>query len=98
MHKEILEKAVRKAVENGWRHHVWPRGKEVEYMTMEGVDVRPILFSHDFAKALWGDYPVHFVDQYAPTAEAKDDLGNWQYHLQQMVVADDPIRYLGENI
>lgn len=22
----------------------------------------------------------------------------WQYHLQQMVVADDPIKYLGENI
>lgn len=22
----------------------------------------------------------------------------WQYHLQQMVVADDPIKYLGENM
>lgn len=22
----------------------------------------------------------------------------WQYHLQQMVIADDPIKYLGENI
>jgi hypothetical protein len=22
----------------------------------------------------------------------------WQYHLQQMVVADDPIAYLGEHI
>jgi len=21
----------------------------------------------------------------------------WQYHLQQMVIADDPIKYLGEN-
>lgn len=23
---------------------------------------------------------------------------NWQYHLQQMVIAEDPIKYLGENI
>jgi hypothetical protein len=23
---------------------------------------------------------------------------NWQHHLQQMVIADDPIKYLGENI
>jgi len=22
----------------------------------------------------------------------------WQYHLQQMVIAPDPIKYLGENI
>ena len=22
----------------------------------------------------------------------------WQYHLQQMVIADDPIKYLGDNI
>lgn len=24
--------------------------------------------------------------------------GGWQYHLQQMVLADDPIRYLGEHL
>jgi len=24
--------------------------------------------------------------------------GGWQYHLQQMVIAEDPIKYLGENI
>ncbi len=27
-----------------------------------------------------------------------DHKENWQYHLQQMVIADDPIEYLGENI
>lgn len=25
-------------------------------------------------------------------------IPTWQYHLQQMVIADDPIKYLGENI
>jgi hypothetical protein len=23
---------------------------------------------------------------------------NWRYHLQQMVIADDPIKYLGDNV
>jgi hypothetical protein len=47
------------------------------------------LTANDFAaaKALWG--------------LAVDDAthkNNWHYHLQQMVIADDPIQYLGEHI
>lgn len=52
-----------------------------------------IMYRHDFAKALWGEEKCDwgamgsvFVDR------------EWQYHLQQMVIAEDPIEYLGDNL
>lgn len=50
-----------------------------------------IIFNHDFAKALWGEDVEHhlYKDVWIP---------EWQYHLQNMVIDEDPIRYLGENI
>lgn len=67
-----------------------------------------LVFNHDFAKALWhrkGEakmyyhYPTRwklFRDDELATTTAL--LTEWQYHLQQMVIADDPIAYLGENM
>jgi hypothetical protein len=65
-----------------------------------------LIFNHDFAKALWGDqeelfhYPESEV--VAPNNHQKQSemayQQVWRYHLQQMVIADDPIQYLGENI
>ena len=54
-----------------------------------------LIFNHDFAKALWGEEPYGFegtdvMIEY-PSLE-------WQHHLQQMVLSDDPIKYLGENM
>lgn len=63
-----------------------------------------ILYDHSFAKALWGSRwdedrgcKVHH------TIHALDSMGDdysepYEYHLQQMVIAEDPIKYLGENI
>jgi hypothetical protein len=50
-------------------------------------------------KALWGE-TKDFVElsktfERGVVAVAID---GWQYHLQQMVIADDPIAYLGANI
>lgn len=72
-----------------------------------GYSLEPysIIFNHDFAKALWGEGLV-----YAPTGERifsepgqrvallHPTLKAYEYHLQQMVIADDPIKYLNENI
>lgn len=65
--------------------------------------VSDLIFNHDFAKALWGEKPVTFMQTHMQELwSANEDLTfdgtRWQYHLQQMVVADDPIKYLGENI
>ena len=87
----IEEKAMEKAEKNGWDSIPKLNPKY------------PFYFSHDFAKAFFGEY------------EKKEDLpsaviiaGNfvnhgtieiggvtkWQYHLQQMVLEENPIKYL----
>lgn len=99
--KEILEKAIQKAIDNGWDNSpidsmewsdndgAWRYdaigGESWHYQT----DINTIIFSHDFAKALWGESTQQ---AYGP------DFDGWQYHLQQMVIDDDPIKHLGENI
>jgi len=69
--------------------------------------VESIIFNHDFAKALW---PATVeIDTEPEYAEGDQEIGGipwnthetveaWSYHLQQMVLAEDPIKYLGENI
>lgn len=54
-----------------------------------------LIFSHDFAKAFWGNQGGR------KTAEYNEDwsfryiyIPDWQYHLQQMVLEEDPIKYL----
>lgn len=71
------------------------------------VEIAPlILFDHDFAKALWGrkllaahNKSEGSLVKISDPMQADDDLlPAWAFHLQQMVIADDPIKYLGENI
>ena len=59
-----------------------------------------LIFNHEFAKALWGELPKRSADMYdCPQDEiGQIDTCNWEHHLQQMVIADDSIKYLGENI
>lgn len=61
--------------------------------------VLELIYNHEFAKALWGD---KFINP-----EMRDDKGSrvialqqtaWRHHLRQMVVAENPIKYLGEHI
>ena len=48
-----------------------------------------IIFSHSFAKAFWGDEPFEHDHYEEP---------NWQYHLQQLALSKDRIKYLGQFI
>lgn len=71
------------------------------------------IYSQDFAKALWGEdkkNPAKLIVEYSiikvpegmdvSLEQAREDyeVKEWQYRLQQMVISDDPIKYLGENI
>ena len=64
-------------------------------------DYRLFIFNHDFAKALWGESKV-LTSQEANDAGYVGGYGlstiGWQDHLRKMVLADDPIKYLGENV
>lgn len=96
-HTTILEKAIKKAIDGGWKQtnqtaQAWkfmsPNPGAI-YHT--GYD---FIFNHDFAKALWGeDTVVLYTDEGGQYTECP-----WEEHLKRMVIAEDPIQYLGENI
>lgn len=102
--QQILEKALNEAVKNGFKGAAsW----KAELIINDSEFIRrfaPILiFNHDFAKALWpedGFKPVLRIRYKAEKAmiPSVPRKGSWQYHLQRMVVAEDPIKYLGQNI
>ena len=76
--KEILTKVIEKAVKSGWiTKKVWQDPCNIEIWTSNNM-FYDIIFSHDFAKAFWGE----------------DILEIWQYHLQQMVLELQPLKYL----
>lgn len=104
---EILKKAVEKAEGNGYRV---PRWKTVsgesreEIEEISGLLTRGGLMSRDFAMALFGEdwYAEKSPEQsnqgyYSSTFDTDDVTFQgtpWAYHLQQMVLSEDPIRYL----
>jgi len=69
-----------------------PSGREILQHTFHWTE---IIFNHDFAKALWGKSTfVHAIHH----KTGEPDFPLWQYHLQQMVIAEDPIKYLGDTL
>jgi len=82
---------------------------DIEYDLFQLKAYYSIIFSHPFAKAFWGNKVVDdrngqafirpqydFVED-SNDKEFPDTLGEcyaWQYHLQQMVISDNPIQYL----
>jgi hypothetical protein len=89
--QQILEKAVFIAESRGLKH---------EYiLSLLMKSNYHLIFNHDFAKSIWGVEPR---DQnhpdYLPGAVTIKGLPEYQYHLQMMVIAEDPIKYLEANI
>jgi len=74
----------------------------------EGIWLVAIVYSppHDFAKALWGEvadlkdvqYTLELGEGEVTTPIYRLSMPLWKWHLQNMVIADNPIAYLGENI
>lgn len=87
--KEILEKAISKAIEGGFAADFLGdlTVKQIADGLVEQQRARDLIFQHDFAKALW---PLEY--------NKVTDTDPWDWHLQQMVIAEDPIKYLGENL
>lgn len=97
--QEIIDKAYQKALDGG-------------YLAPNGIAISPPQFMElvklkMFAVALWGDEKItldatHALwgKEYKSVKSIQHDFKQraWQHHLQQMVIADDPIKYLGDNI
>jgi hypothetical protein len=108
----ILEKAISKAIAGGWlsgadySHYVRTNPDQVGLLfypdddrTIEWHDWEWLIFNHDFARALWGDgIRVESIRVNGGPPEYYDSSPAWKSRLQEMVIADDPITYLGEHL
>lgn len=88
---EILNIAVEKARKNGWKEitltdHPKLKGRIIFEAYFD------IIFSHDFAKAFWEEECIHFYKDGKTPEQSYHPI--WQYHLQQMVLESEPLKYL----
>lgn len=118
---ELLKVLVRQARINGFEFRKWYTGQiglpwtdfeaAIETLSRE-KRYYGLLFSHEFAKALWKDgEKINFVvpnssftrlgkDGQMMTVERKSYTrrsgreGVWRYHLQQLVLSEEPLRYM----
>lgn len=88
---KLINKIMEKAVKNGFKYsygvpcgQTSPESEEIcEYSTF---------FSHDFAKAFWGEEMCMIIEDSA--CEFKHPFYKWENHLQQMVLEPEPLKYL----
>ena len=86
-----LKKVIKYAVDNGYKGNYITTFKDgLQVIHCDPVE---LLFSHDFAKAVFGEHKLKrgIPDYYKGWA-------NWAYHLQQAVISEDPIEYYWDYI
>ncbi len=97
--KYILEKAIQKAIEGGWKMPEWidDCAEDSNYLPHSQYLYPTIIFDHGFAKALWGDSWANFIEGQSGDLFSLQ-APNWKGHLMNMVISVNPINYLGKNI
>lgn len=65
----------------------------VDILLLERNQYFDIIFSHKFAKAFWGEELTQTKDMVI-WSEIAGQMKAWEYHLQQMVLEKNPIKYL----
>jgi hypothetical protein len=100
--QEVLTKAIEKAFKGGWKDGTIEAYVKV-ISVANSVVIRGIIFNHDFARALWGEKKVKhnahaLIKDGKKVGESYGMMFAWEIHLQQMVIADDPIKYLKEHM
>lgn len=96
--EEILRKVIERAVDNGyqpyWQGEDWGVN---EFAFILESDYRwvVVIFSHEFARAFWGDGFSSEQQEDKEVGKGQTYIGlRWQYHLQQLVLEEDRIAYL----
>ena len=94
----ILKQAMEKAVKNGYcKGFLVPEfGISCEACSPESEEmcIYTNIFSHDFARAFWGEELEEWESMEKHGGTYFDPLPKWQYRLQQMVISKDPLQYL----
>ena len=96
--EQILKKAIKKAIKNGWKVGAYSFATQFaldEYKKDQRSQYF-IIFSHDFAKAFFGIHKVMFDTGEKILRKGLEgvSLPAWEYHLPDMVLEKDPIKYL----
>lgn len=105
--KEILKKAIEKATGKVWKPLFSLRVRYSAWWD-ENKDFHnyyKLIFDHKFAEGLWGD---DWFDEWqrCPSCDgseikcgdASDHIRAWQYHLQQLVLMEEPLKYIAKFI
>lgn len=104
---EILQKAIEKAKVNGWEYYdfltyetkcgeVFVRHLEGDLSTADCA--YQVIFSHDFAKAFWGEEQITWDCEYCdiPNSSYLGKGPAWKIYLQKMVLEENPVWYLAK--
>lgn len=88
---QILKKAIKKAESKGWAS---PTSDSVEWFNFECI-----IFGHDFAKCFFGENEIdssdlQFNDEYNVSHWIQNHTPKYIYHLQKMVLDENPLKYL----
>ena len=94
--EQILKKAIEKAVKGGWQYKHRGFNYMHEYMSTTPYAIEGFIFSHDFAKAFWGEVKTYSNGQIKVESPFMrlTWTSAWKYHLKQMVVWKEPLKYL----
>ena len=96
--KEILEKAINLAIDGGWGEpELDAKVIATDCFKLGGWHLSQVIYDKSFAKALWGENPIRLNLDGIEHLVAYE-LPIWKYKLQQMVIAEYPIKYLGDNL
>jgi hypothetical protein len=95
---EILQRVIIQLRKNGF--NIFEAWIEKIYLGLT-QDYYKLIFSHEFAKAFWGEeeyHPTEHIEDQFPYMKADFDRLKvckcWEYHLQNMVLEKEPLKYL----
>jgi len=92
--KQILEKAIEKAVKNGFKYVPYQVSDGVHPTIIEIPEINiygHLIFSHSFAKHFWGEEEEWIRWRFGTETGG---MAKWCYHLTQMVLKEKPLLYL----
>jgi len=102
--EDKLKAIISKAVEGGWDEASMPWKLSFNELLEEGI--YSYIFSHSFAKAIFGQEEVNANDYLEELGKVEDmnpyRIGLWlpkfEVHLQQAVISPNPIDYVYGNM
>ena len=103
--KEILSNVIDKAIANGYKFDMLSQYIQRAFrnsLEVQLLDKYLIIFTHDFAKAFWGEKPEYGISYDSLDEKRITDFNDggkyhikyWQWHLMQMILEESPIKYL----